>query len=158
MMNVKKAILTVTVLGALCAGSVFAKEAPSPVAPLDLTPQQWEQLKTLKPHQQNMAIHKGIQQQMMKDKMAKLNETQKAEVEQFIQDEHNHRKAMMERFKKMNPEQKEIVKMKCFPKHNPMMKGHKNFKKMHGMHNGKHKGSHDFHPFPGIMPLPETAE
>lgn len=154
MMNAKKAILTVTVLSALCAGSVFAKEAPAPVKPMELTPQQWEQLKTMKPHQQSMAIHQGIQQQLMKEKMAKLNEAQKAEVEQFIQDAHNQRKAMMERFQKMNPEQKEIVKMKCFPHPKHMMKGHKNFQKMHGMH----KDGHQFHPFPGMMPLPETAE
>lgn len=157
MMNAKKAILTVTVLSALCAGSVFAKEMPAPVKPLELTPQQWEQLKTMKPNQQNMAIHKGIQQQMIKEKMAKLSEAQKAEVEQFIQDEHNHRKAMFERFQKMNPEQKEVLKMKCFPQHKHMMKGHKHFNKMQGMHKG-HKGGHNFHPFPGMMPLPETAE
>lgn len=139
MMNAKKTILTVTMLGILASGMVFAKELPKTVAPLDLTPQQWEQLKDLKPGEQKMAIHKGLKQQMLKEKKAALSEEQKAEVEKFITEGREHRKMMAEKFKSMTPEQKEVIKMETMPfdrhfknkHHKHDFRGEK-----HGMKNG----------------------
>ena len=149
MMNAKKTILTVTMLGILTSGLVFAKELPKPVAPLDLTPQQWEQLKQMKPGEQKMAIHKGLKQQMLKDKKAALSEAQRVEVEKFIADGREQRKMMGERFKNMTPEQKEVVKLETMPfNHHFKNKQHK-----HDFKCGKHNmnGMKHWHQTPPMM-------
>lgn len=128
MMNAKKMMLTTIVLGVLSATAVFAKEAPKCPKALELTPQQWEVLKTMKPAQQKMAFTQGVRQNMVKEKMAALTPEQRAEVESFIKESREHRKKMMERMGKMTKEQKEAIRLQMPPMHKHM----RHFGKMHG--------------------------
>lgn len=138
MMNAKKMMLTTVVMGVLSATAVFAKEAPKCPQTLELTPQQWEMLKTMKPEQQKMAFCHGVRQNMAKEKMAKLTPEQRAEVEAFIKEDKEHRKMMMERLGKMTKEQKECIRLQMPPmpkhmKHFGKDQGPKHFPKHHMM-------------------------
>lgn len=148
----KKQFLMATVFTVLCVGAAFAKGTP--VAPMNFTPEQWEQLKTMKPEQQTMAFMKGVHQKLQTEKMNALTPEQRAEVEQFLKDDKAQREAMNARLEKMTKEQKEALKMQ-FPPHsrrypalfkgcdgkNPEMMKHFNGHKF-GHHNKFHQPKH----------------
>jgi len=117
MMNAKKMMLTTVVMGVLSAAAVFAQEPPKCPQTLELTPQQWEMLKTMKPEQQKMAFCQGVRQNMVMEKMAKLTPEQRTEVESFIKEDREHRKMMMERMSKMTKEQRECIRLQLPPMH-----------------------------------------
>lgn len=154
----KKQILMATLFSVLCVGAAFAKGAPVP--DFKFTPEQWEQLKALKPAQRNMAVMHGMHQQIVKDKMAALSPEQRSEVEKFIKDDMEQRKSMNERLEKMTSEQKEAIKLQLPPqsrRYKALYKGRDcKMDKEHPMvgkpFNGKHPFQHGkHHQFP--MPV-----
>lgn len=152
MLNMKKILVTGTVLTAFCA-SAFAASAdsqpqpsmserlnailhendadrpcPPPVHRMHrqghkLTPEQRakfqkmrEEWKSMTPEQREKAVEKmrkerkEAHEKHAKETMAKLTPAQKAEVQQFIEDDMAQRKARHERLQSMTPEQREAVR------------------------------------------------
>lgn len=106
----------------------------------NLTP---EQKAKYEQHRKMMLERRAAHQKLVKEKMGKLSDAQRAEVEQFIKDDIAQRKAMGERIRNMTPDQREALKV-AYPGrygHGPKFgfnhKGHGPQKFHHGPQDGK---------------------
>ena len=150
MLNAKKMLLTAAILSVFSASAAMAaKPAPKCPPALELTSQQWEMLKGMKPEEQKMAFCQGVRQNLIKEKMAALNPDQRKEVEDFIKEDREHRQMMKEKMEKMTKEQKEAIRLQ-------MPRPQKHHGKM-ARHNGPMQGKHPM-PGPAHLEPPEHNE
>lgn len=101
-----------------------------------------EQKARYQEHKKQMQERREAHKKLVAEKMSKLNETQRAEVEQFIKDDMAQRRAMGERLRSMTPEQREAIRVQRpnrfghpghhFGNQGPMKHGPK--------HDGMHRG------------------